>query len=71
MHATRAPGGGSAPRRAFERDGTCPFHLNATRKTRALRYASGGMDFMEDRARDDTLPSGPLRFPDRTFRVIV
>jgi len=30
MHATRAQK--LAPSRAFERDGTCPSHLNATRK---------------------------------------
>lgn len=70
--ATRAP---AAVRSAcvFER-AMGPFHLNATRKTRTPRapvrfgrYRLHG----RDRARDDALPSGPLRFPDRTPRVIV
>lgn len=61
--------------RAFERDGTLSvsFKCNAENARASCAPARFGWYryLMEDRTRDDTSPSGPLRFPDRTLRVIV
>lgn len=68
MHATRALA-------AEIRSSSCVrarWNLSVSFKCNAENaHASGGIDFMEDRTRDDALPSGLLHFPDRTLRVIV